>query len=275
MQEPAVARPGSPRWHARLFATPETRDTLDAVFALERELWSIADTQLDHGVAHIKLQWWHEEAGRLAQRQPRHPLTQALAARHATPADAETALLEYLRSVELDLARTTYESATELEHYLQYCAALQRLAAAALAPDADPQGLAAFATAVGRLVRSAEILRDLRQDAWDGRVYVPLDWLAAEGVDPAALREAEAPPGVARCLQRLASEARQHWAAESAAAPGADSLRGLRVLAALHLALIDRLEQAGFAVGLQRLEPGPLRSLWTAWRAARTPMETA
>jgi hypothetical protein len=46
-------------------------------------------------------------------------------------------------------------------------------------------------------------------------------------------------------------------------------LRGLRVLGALHAALLDRIRRAGFAVGLRRITLAPVATLWTAWRAAR------
>jgi hypothetical protein len=47
------------------------------------------------------------------------------------------------------------------------------------------------------------------------------------------------------------------------------NLRGLRVLGALHAALLERMARRGFAVGRRRIDLGPLDRLWTAWRSAR------
>ncbi len=68
---------GSMPWHAWLYTPPAARPLVAAAFALQAELRPIADARVDHGVAHLKLQWWREEIQRLEQGQPRHPLTQA------------------------------------------------------------------------------------------------------------------------------------------------------------------------------------------------------
>ena len=269
---PAPAAPppaGSMRWYAWLFAAPVARAVLAAAFALEVELRSIVASRVDHGVAHLKLQWWREEFLRLEQGQPRHPLTQA--ARSAAP-DASSAwrpMQDLLSSLELDLACATYESEDELDRYLALADGMQRAMAAVHRPD-DTR-LERFASAVGQAARSVEIICDLHQDAMDGRIYLPLTWLDAEGIDHHELRAENTSPGVRRCLARLAARSREQsqQAREALIESDFAALRGQIVFLQLHQALLDQIEREQFDVGRRHITLSSMQSLWTAWRAAR------
>lgn len=260
---------GSMRWYSWLFAPPDARPLVAAIFALETELQSIADARVDHAVAHLKLQWWREEFLRLEQGQARHPLTQA--AQAAAP-DAGTAwrpVQDLLSGLELDLACATYETEAELERYLALADALHRaMAAAQGTTDARHDR---FASAVGQAVRGIEMIRDLRQDSVNGRIYLPLEWLDAEGVEHRELRAESPSPGIRRCLARLATRSREQYRMAASAWNETDAreLRGHWVLLALHIKLLNLIEHAQFEVGRRRLALGPVQGLWTAWRAAR------
>lgn len=260
---------GSMRWYSWLFAPPEARPLMAAAFALEMELQSIAEARVDHGVAHLKLQWWREEFLRLEKGQPRHPLTQAAQAAAPNAGVAWRPVQDLLSGLELDLARATYETEAELWRYFALADALHRaMAAVQSAADARYER---FAGAVGQAVRGIEMIRDLRQDAVNGRIYLPLDWLDAEGVDHIELRAESPGAGARHCVARLAARSREQYRIAAAAWEEADAVRtrGHWVLLALHIELLDRIERAQFEVGRRRLALGPMQSLWTAWRAAR------
>lgn len=266
---PAAPPPaGSMRWYAWLFAPPEARAALAALFALEVELRSIADSRVDHAVAHLKLQWWREEFLRLEQGQPRHPLTQA--ARNAAPSasSAWRPMQDLLSSLELDLACSTYESEEELDRYLVLADGLQRAMAAVHRPD--EAHIERFASAAGQATRGVEIICDLRRDAMDGRIYLPLAWLDAEGIDHNELRAENASPGVRRCLARLAAKSREQSKRAQEALIESDfaALRGQIIFLELHKALLDQIEREQFEVGRRRIGLGAIQSLWMAWRAA-------
>lgn len=267
----SVAPPpaGSMRWYAWLFAPPAARPLVATAFALESELQSIADTRTDHGVAHLKLQWWREEFLRLEQGQPRHPLTKAALSSAPGSGPAWRPFQDLLSSLELDLAVSTYETEEELDRYFALADGLQRAIAGVSAPiDTHTEQ---FATAASQAVRGIEIIRDLRQDAVNGRVYLPLAWLEAEGIDHTALHSESISSGARGCLTRLAARSREqyHKACEAMAEGDCTRLRGLRVLLELHASLLDRIERAQFEVGRQRFSLGSMEKLWTAWRTAR------
>ncbi len=264
----ALPPAGSMQWHAWLYTPRAAREIVASALALGAELRPIADARVDHGVAHLKLQWWREEMLRLEQGRPRHPLTQAALAA-AGAGSGWRPFEDLLSSLELDLASSTYETEPELDRYLVLAAGLQR-AMAQLLVTADKR-VARFASAAGQCMRGIEIIRDLRQDATDGRIYLPLAWLEGEGVDHVELRAAQLSSGVVRCLSRLAEKSRDQGRLALGALSGGEyaTLRGQRVLLGLHLALLDRIERGQFGVGGKRHSLGSIQSLWTAWRAAR------
>ncbi|MEL7214570.1 MAG: phytoene/squalene synthase family protein [Pseudomonadota bacterium] len=73
----------------------------------------------------------------------------------------------------------------------------------------DRQALAR-ACDLGVAMQLTNIARDVGEDARMGRIYLPLDWLAEEGVEAAALRHTpQHSPGLSRVVARLLAEARR------------------------------------------------------------------
>lgn len=268
---PAPPPAGTLPWHAWLYTPGAGRDVAAACFALDAEWQSLVHPRIDHGVAHLKLQWWRDELARLSRGGARHPLTQALS-RQAPVSDAAwQALADALTARQFELASASYESDAELDGYLSLADGSCRALAILLAPDADPAAVQAAGREIGRAVRQVEIIRDLRQDAVSGRIQLPLAWLAEQGISHVDLQSADPPAGARRCLERLAGRARTNWHAAQARLDDLrrEELRGLRVFGELHAALLARIAHASFAVGRRRIALGPAASLWTAWRAAR------
>jgi phytoene synthase len=263
------APPGSMRWHALLYAPAAARDRVSATFALEAELREIAGGTLDHGVAHTKLGWWRDEALRLGEGRPRHPLTRVLLDSPASPKALARTLDAALGAADIELARTVLQDEAEFERYLDGAgSALACLALGATDP-ADPS--TAFASSCGRSIRCVEILRDLRRDAWRGRIFVPWAWVEDAGLGLEDLRGPARDDRFLSLCRRVAALSRRlsDGSGATASRPRPDDWRPLQVLTELHLALLERLERAGFAAGHEPLELPPLARLFIAWRAAR------
>lgn len=171
----------------------------------------------------------------------------------------------------MDLARMTYENVRELR---AYCArsggALAELMAIELAPEGalDESGRRA-ATALGIGIRQAEIVRDLRQDAHDGRIYVPLQELDKHSLSAEHLNEPELGREARAALGQLKQTADAELASTFASDGIHEALRPLRVLAALHRRLLDRIAARNYDVGRERIDLGPIEKPWVAWREAR------
>jgi phytoene synthase len=263
------APPGSMRWHALLYSQAASRDRVAAAFALEAELREIASGSLDHGVAHAKLGWWREEALRLADGRPRHPITRALTGSCASPAAVSRSLDAALGAAEIELAQVVPQDEAEFEQYLD--GAGGALACLALGATGPADASTAFASPCGRAIRCVEILRDLRRDAWRGRVFLPWAWVEEAGLDLDELRGDTSDDRTLTLFRRVAALGRRLREESGAAAAGRlpDDWRPLHVLAELHFAVLSRIERAGFAVGREPVELQPLSRLLIAWRAAR------
>ncbi|MCX7373507.1 MAG: phytoene/squalene synthase family protein [Alphaproteobacteria bacterium] len=75
---------------------------------------------------------------------------------------------------------------------------------------------------LGVAMQITNICRDIGEDARNGRIYMPLDWLREEGVDPASwLASPTLTPGVHRVVLRLLDHADQLYARAEA---GVDAL---------------------------------------------------
>jgi 15-cis-phytoene synthase len=69
----------SPSRHlAWLYSTDAQKPVLAALLEIESEIASGLRPGLEHHVAHARLQWWSEEAERVAEGRPVHPLTREL-----------------------------------------------------------------------------------------------------------------------------------------------------------------------------------------------------
>jgi phytoene/squalene synthetase len=272
----AVIPAGSLRHFAVLYSGSAAKDALAALYAFEQQ---VAHTVFatSHDVAHVQLQWWRGEVDRLVAGHAAHPVTRSL---QALPAQADRALLhETLVAADIDLAQLTLANAAELEAYCYRASgSLQTLAAHACAGSRPlSEREQKFAVELGACVRQAEFIRDARYDLSRGRSRVPLDRLAAAGIDASTLRADSADDRFFNLLHRWRDDVR----ARMSTLPGLLNVtertvqrHGL-ILAALHLQLLRRLDHGdgrhpdhvNDREGVPHEVPAWQR-LWTAWRTA-------
>jgi 15-cis-phytoene synthase len=200
---------------------------------------------------------------------PQHPAMRTLNLGDARQRARFSKLHELAAAADMDLARMTYANAQELRAYAARSGgAVAELIAAELAVPAELDADArANAVRIGAGVRQAEMLRDLRQDAFEGRLYAPLDELENHGLTVAQLHARESDARVKNLLRPWAARVREELAPATGA--GAALLRPLNVLAALHRRLLDRIAAHDYDVAARRIELGPVEKPWVAWRAAR------
>jgi squalene synthase HpnD len=150
-----------------------------------------------------------------------------------------------------------------------YCdrvaAAVGRLSVRAFG-DASPAA-DRVAHALGRALQLTNILRDLREDADRGRLYLPREYLDDAGVplDPDA---ALASPRLAEVCGRLASLAHGYFAEARTAMAACDrrAMKPARLMAATYAAILSRLEQRGWDRLDERAGLAAWQKLWLVVR---------
>jgi phytoene synthase len=264
-----TAPPGSMRYFSLLYAPEDKRDSVLALYVIETEIRESAKSG-SHDVAHTRLTWWRAETDRLINGNPQHPATRILHERAPGDRSIFSKLHEVLAAADMDLARMTFGNHQELRAYCSRSAgAIQELIASqSIAPGALDETTRAAANKLGVGIRMAEIVRDLRQDAYDGNVYLPLDLLDQHGLKTEDLRAKEIAPKLKDALSSIRASAIAELELPPRSAQ-TEHLRPIYVLAALHRKLLDHIAARNYDVATQRIELGPLQKPWTAWRAAR------
>ena len=250
---------------ARLYWPPAQRAAFDALVGIEAQVGAGIERALEHDVAHARLGWWREELARLSAAEPVHPLTRALRASAAAGSLAGVSGL--LDTATWDLAAATFDTRRELDAYCaRWSAALVEPLVQLGVPGSHPGPGAAF----GQALRELELLNAAADDARRGRLRVPLDELAAAGVNPEELTRSRFGVALSELLRRYHEEARGRLARAAAAFAPAEqaALRGLFVWAAVTLAQSRRV------AGALPLATGPAGHSapldgWRAWRVAR------
>ncbi len=264
-----AAPPGSMRYFSVLYAPEEKRNAVIALYVIDAEIRESAQN-VNHDIAHTRVQWWRGEVDRLVNGAPQHPVMRVLNEQNGEGRAAFAKLHESLAAADMDLARMTYSNARELRAYCSRSggSTMELIAAHLLSPRPLDEPTRAFANRIGVGVRQTEILRDLRRDACDGRLYLPLDQMDSLGLTAADVCKRETDPRVRNAVKsmRRIIDAEFEQTSPGVTAP---TLRPLHVLAALHRRLLDRMAARNYDVAPERIELGPIEKPWIAWRAAR------
>jgi phytoene synthase len=197
----ALVRQHDPdRFLTALFAPPEQRDALLALYAFNHELARAREVASEPALALIRLQWWREVVdGAVRHHEVATPLLAAIGRGLLQPADLHP--LIDAREIE---AESEIATLAEWRTYVLAGAGGVAVAAARLLGAPEPEAMRPLGAAYGvaGLLRSAKLL------AAHGRCLLPADLLAAQGVPVEAAIAAPDSAPVRAVLTRLADEGR-------------------------------------------------------------------
>lgn len=220
------------------------RDALSAVYALARRIDDIADGE------EVPVPQRAEELDRLRRAiesapPPDDPVLVAVsdaASRLPIPMGAFGELID---GAQMDVTGRRYQTFAELETYCRCVAgAVGRLCLGVFGSEPDPAA-PRYADALGIALQQANILRDLREDLLNGRVYVPAEDLDRFGVrlriEGGRLAD---PDGSLARLIRFSAERAWAWFADGQRLiPLLDwrSAASARAMAGIYATLLDRI----------------------------------
>jgi len=107
-------------------------------------------------------------------------------------------------------ADVEFHAPQSLDDLLEYCYLVAGTVGLMLLPILAPGRAARLrhsAAALGVAMQLTNILRDVREDATMGRVYIPTEWMLAAGLHPEDLSSEHMPSGFVRIAERLAAQA--------------------------------------------------------------------
>ena len=176
-----TARSGSSFYYSFLFLEPQQRKAITALYAFCREVDDVVDECSDPNLARIKLQWWRDDLDKVFNGTPQHPVNQALISPIQQFNLPKEHFLEIIDGMEMDLELHRYESFRDLALYCHRVAGVVGLMSAEIFGYKDRKTLK-YANELGIAFQLTNILRDVKEDASRGRIYIPLDELERFGV---------------------------------------------------------------------------------------------
>jgi phytoene synthase len=238
------------RAHGRTFflashgLPPVRRRAIHATYAYCRIADDIADQVGDPVAAAIALDAWE---GQLEA--PTHPVAVAFAAARARYGVPVGPARDLLTGVRMDLVPGQFATWDELRRYCYHVAGTAGLLVAPILGCHDEDALP-HAVALGVAMQLTNILRDVGEDARRGRLYLPLDELAAFGCDPEAVLRGQ-PDGRFRDLLAFqAARARGLYVDARRGLPALSPSGRLTTLAAseLYAAILSAIEENDYDV---------------------------
>ncbi len=258
--------------------TPPRRDAMCAVYCFLRRLDDLADTPTEEDRrradrfapcrAILDLAYGASGAragSREASRDPVAPAFADAVTRFRIPRED---FEEALRGAEMDLEQRRYRTFAELRVYCHRAASVVGRMCIQVFGHSGGRAIA-LADELGVAFQLTNILRDLREDAERGRVYLPAEDLERFGVDEAELRASTASERLRRLLAFEAERARTHY--ESAAPllalidhPSRRALAGMR---AMYRAILGKIERLDYDVLSRPVRLSLREKLWITARS--------
>jgi phytoene synthase len=258
----------------------EKRRAMCAIYAFMRRSDDIADDATDPALALESLRRWRAEVDasfrRLGVSPDQNPASgderDACPAAPILPALADTVqryripphhFHELLDGAEMDQTKTRYETFDEL---YKYCYDVASVVGLIVLPIFGYENETAKepAVACGIAFQLTNILRDVKEDAQLGRIYLPLEDLRRFGVEESDIMNARATPRFVELMKFEAARAREFYAK---ARPllgliSPDSRGVLAVMMGIYGGILDKIERSGFAVFDGKLRLSTAEKLW-------------
>jgi 15-cis-phytoene synthase len=257
-------------YYSFLFLNETQQQAMMALYAYCREVDDIVDQCSDESIAASKLHWWRQETHSIFHGTPNHPVSIALKiARQNYPLE-ENYFQELISGMEMDLHTKQYSSFEDLSHYCYRAASVVGLLTIEILGYSGANTVK-YAHDLGIALQLINILRDVKEDAKRGRIYLPQDELKQFNVTQAMLLSKTANNNTLALFKFQADRAREYYnkAFSNLAQADRPQQRTSIIMAEIYLALLNKIESSHYPVLEKRVCIPKLKKLWIAWTVAR------
>ncbi len=203
-----VARSGTSFAMGMRVLPRERREAMYALYAFCREVDDIADEPGDVELRRRQLDEWRAEIGRLYEGSPTQAISRALVAPVAQYNLPREEFLAVIDGMETDLDNKMQAPPMQaLREYCRQVAGAVGMISIRIFGVAEEDG-PEIAERLGQALQLTNILRDLREDAQRGRLYLPGELLAAHGIKPGEPAKVLSHPNLPKVCDEIAAQAR-------------------------------------------------------------------
>lgn len=257
-------------YYSFLFLTDVQRQAMTALYAFCREVDDIVDECSDVSVAANKLNWWREEIQSVFHGQPNHPVAIALQSSVNQYPLKESYFQELITGMEMDLSYKRYPDFNKLSLYCYRVASIVGLLTIEIL-GYKHQSTHDYAHNLGIALQLINILRDVKEDAARGRIYIPQDELQRFSVTQDMLSKGQSNNNTRKLFEFQAQRAEQFYnrAFESLTQEDRYAQRTGIIMAEIYHELLKKIKAQNYPVLDRRIKIAKLKKLWIAWTTAR------
>ena len=260
-------RASSNFYYAFMLLPVERRRALYAVYAFCRFVDDIADDDTVREPEAL-LTRWREELEQVFAGAPGRPVSRALAENVRRFAIPRRYFEDVIDGVEMDLTRRRYATFDELSLYCRRVASAVGLICIEIFGYRNPS-TRIYAERLGLAFQLTNILRDVREDAERGRIYIPLEDLARFGVAEDEILGGAFSDRFQQLMAFEVERARQFYRAAELALTAEDrpAMIAAEAMRLIYGALLERIARANYRVLDRRLALSTPRKLYLVGRA--------
>ncbi len=179
-------------------------------------------------------------------------------------------LAEIVRGCTMDVTPARYETLADLEKYCWRVACAVGLVSIRIFGCKNPASIA-YAENLGQALQMTNILRDVGEDAANGRIYLPLADIRRFGLTEEKILQRHDSAGFQALMRFEAGRARKRFGA--AVPPRSDerALLAPEIMRAIYLRILTKLEKMNFPVFERRIRLGRFEKTYTALATCLVP----
>lgn len=257
-------------YYSFLFLNDSQKQAMTALYAYCREIDDIVDECSDPYVAANKLNWWREEIHAAFHGKPNHPVAQALTTSLKHYPLKESYFQELITGMEMDLQKNQYASFNELSLYCYRVASIVGLLTIEILGYKN-DSTQDYARDLGMALQLINILRDVKEDAQRGRIYIPQDELKQFNVTNDMLVNQESNENTQKLFAFQAKRAEKFYnqAFQTINPKDRYSQRTGIIMGEIYFSLLKKIKKEHYPVLKKRVKIFALKKLWIAWTTAR------
>lgn len=265
--EAIVRSAGTSFYHGMRMLPSDRRHAMYAIYAFCRIVDDIADEEGELEQKRAELTAWRRNISTMYENQADQPVTRVLSAaafRFQLRCEDFLAVIDGMQT-DAETVVVAPDMATLDLYCDRVASAVGRLSVRAFG-DASPAA-DRVAYSLGRALQLTNILRDIKEDAERGRIYLPFEYLqdAMVPADPVAILTA---PGLPTVCDRLATQAHGYFREAWEAMDQCDrvAMKPARLMGATYDLILSGLERRGWEKLDQRVSLPKWKKLWLVCR---------